>query len=402
MVPYSRSTDSTLSYKGRGFGGNETSSSTTVPSTLVNFTCENGTLRGDHRKPTNNALWKDVRVGKAYRDYSRTVDASNPANVQWGFDLSTAPSRLFGPEATPFSGYGLNLTPDWNALYDRTLEKQFDKIRGNSNFAVDLAESGATIRMFRDTLNLRNLLKDFWQHMVVPKRLRGADNLQRRLDYVTGKWLEYRYGWQPLVNSIYDACDELGKQFKSGVIPVRSRVVLQNAKVTRTGSGSYTDPVIIKDIQGTYRYEMVFYINIDPGVHLYDWTSLNPLGIAWELLPLSFVGDWIVNVSQQLSLWENYFLFASKFNSGYRTSSAKEITSYTVYGDSYNPQQSGAIVMVAREKEYGYTRTLTYKNRVALTSLPMPSGIRLNVNIGAKRQLDAAALVHQLIGKKFR
>lgn len=297
-------------------------------------------------------------------------------------------------------------------ISDRAMEKIYDKIKGNNNFVVDLAESSTTLRMLRGTLNLKRVALDFFTEVLSPRTTIGRrlpTKGQRRLDYMSAKWLEYRYGWSPLVSSIYDAMDTLGgEHLINGAYPVKGRASAKKTAHTRTGSGSADDPSVTTKTNLSVRIEYCYHFALDPSARIYDWTSLNPVGIAWELMPLSFVADWVVNISQQLSLWENYLLFNSRVKSGYRTLTSLQESHRNTSGVSkglYYRWPNGSFM----DGPYGdkvvqkdaYSR-ITSLDRALTKSLPLPGGIRLNVNFGSKRQLDAAALFHQIVAKRFR
>lgn len=367
--------------------------------TYKELSATNGLVQGNRKTPNPITFRKVSRDGKLYKTIQ--MHRNGPSSI--GSDTTVCGKKIYGEwfSGTPV-GLGSIIQPDWGITDDAALEKIYDQIRGNSNLIVDFAEGAQTIRMLRNTLNLKKFFSEFAREFMKPHGKRGATSNQRRLDYVTGKWLEYRYGWTPLVNSIYDAANELGKQVKDMQYPVRARSAHQQYYKEVHGSGTYDDPREVCEAQMTYRTEYCMFFGFPPGVKLYDWTSLNPLAIAWELTPLSFVSDWVVNVSQQLSLWENYFLFQSAFKSGYRTRTFKEIRDVTLSGTTslyVGPNSFGTFLKI---KSGGYTNDCRYKDRTVLDALPRPSGVRVKVSFGAKRQLDAAALFHQLVNKKIR
>jgi len=358
----------------------------------------NGNVQGNHRDPYPFSFQKNygvygrgrstqvvVQFGKVFTNYEDRVGNALP------------PDHLV--DTSPFLQYA--------SLEDTCMEKIYDQIRGHSNMAVDLAESAMTLKMLRGTLNLKKLLAEFFKELVVPKKLRGASSNQRRLDYITGKWLEHRYGWMPLTYSIYDAFDTLG-----GYWIVNNEQVVKGSSQRKvyasdvTGNGTTSIRYTRSSFSNT-RMRIYARFSLPPQQRVRDWTNLNPASIAWELVPLSFVADWIVNVSQQLSLWENYLLYNMQFLGGYKTITSLQTTTGTEFQYRYIPVQyfpSGGPV------DGGYTVTRNFQshrrttelNRTILINLPTPNGIRLKVSFGWRRQLDAAALIHQLVAKKFR
>lgn len=295
--------------------------------------------------------------------------------------------------------------PEWGRLVDSNWEKIYDKIRGQSNLIVDLAESSATIRMLRETTKLKTVMDGFFGRTRVPRRLK---RWQERLDYLTGKWLEYRYGWMPCVYSIYDAMETLAnKVVVDPNVWVRARSSYATEKSIAYGKGTIVEPRVTGKVEASYRCETKVNFELPAGLGLRDWTSLNPAGIAWELLPLSFVADWVVNVSQQLSLWENWWLYRSQFRTGYQTLSYKRQQKLSVSGTWSRPTLYGFEGVIENHHKSSTVNVAnatleTHKDRTVLTSIPFPSGFRIEFDLGTKRQLDAAALLQQTVAKRLR
>lgn len=349
---------------------------------------------GDFKRPTAFFFRLHRQYGDPYRSltegyynlagYSESVQADFRV---WEVD--------FGWDSDPAD-------VDWARVDDRCLEKIFDQLRGNSNLIVDFAEGGSTIKMIS---NLRKLRKEFIKTVVSTKkskRYKGLTSGQQRLDYLTSKWLEVRYGWMPLIYSTYDALDTLGRRFQGGLFPVGGRSGVTIEDTTTSGDGTYQSPTVKRKRILRYRTEMNLQFRLPVGNQLYDWTSLNPVGIAWELTPLSFVADWFVNIGDLLSLWENYFIFANKFERGYKTRSYSLEVITTVSGLSVSP-----IIRAPNGDPYDQTYSQSvaggdrvykkYMNREVLQFLPSPSqGVRFKPNLNAKRLLDAASLLHVL------
>jgi hypothetical protein len=391
MQPYDRTRFSDLITETDNTNGHVISWST-VTSVRQVLTVQNGNVVGNRKDPNPFSFQKYYGEGFRKNTLVRGVLFGMPST-----------QTTTGVEFTGNVSMTPTISADFGRTQDRALEKVYDQIRGNSNLVVDFAESAATLRMLRGTLNMRGLMSSFFNELVVPRGRSG----QRRLDYITGRCLEYRYGWMPLVNSVYDAMDNLSRQVTQLEPTIKGRSSALERRVVRSGSGSYSDPSVRSDIELKYRTEYGIQFRLPPGLQIYDWTSLNPLAIAWELTPLSFVADWFVNVSQQLSLLENYWLFHSLFKKGYRTNGLKETnntvrTGLTRNPYRYNPNGSMQDGTYEQIHSSGYRSILSRKERVVLNSLPLPSGLRLNVKVGANRQLDAAALLHQLVARRFR
>lgn len=357
---------------------------------------------GNKVDPTDFFFRLTRQYGNSYSDntYGVGYDGKNYlASVTASFRIWQATSL---GESDP-------LGTDWARTDDRCMEKIYDQLRGNSNAAVDFLEGGSTLRMIA---NVRKVRREFIRSVIgatKSKKYRGLTNGQQRLDYVTSKWLEYRYGWMPLIYSTYDALDTLGRRITGGLFPVTGRSGVKTVEVFKSGSSdSFSDPATTVTRTFSFRTEICAQFRLPEGNQLYDWTSLNPVGIAWELMPLSFVADWFVNVGDTLTMWENYFLFANKFVRGYRTRSYKEsvvTSSHATYRRPYVYAPNGDIYpgVYGQTMSRGDRVERRYLQRVVLDSLPLPAqGIRVKPDLNAKRLLDAVSLFHVFTKKKVR
>jgi hypothetical protein len=304
---------------------------------------------------------------------------------------------------------------DVTGVEARAYTNLLDRIRGtHANLAVDFAERRQTVKLLKDTASLRGLVKKFTTEIVKSrgyKKIRkGPTQGQRRLDYVNGKWLEYRYGWMPLLSSIYSVVEQSRKRVSKPVI-VRARAASAKQSTQRSGSATFDDPVFSTTTTGGYRvqYTGVFDVPSQPSVQ--DWTSLNPLSVAWELVPFSFVVDWFVGVGQCLENWENWFLYRNYFRVGCISRSTKEARVMFYSGADLNPQ--GYYYAPFEDawfpKDQSTQRTvngaaactLTRYTRDVLYSLPTPGGPQVKNGLNPKRMLDSAALLSQMV-RKFR
>ncbi|DAD52362.1 TPA_asm: maturation protein [ssRNA phage SRR5466338_2] len=367
----------------------------------------NGLVQGDHSKPLPFKFTNYRKFAHPYIRYLEDV-AYGEKSYQ-----TTDGQGLITPSTYPG---GVEL--DFARTRDRALSKCMDQVRGDSsNIVVDIAESAQVVKMFQGTANLKRVWCDFLKNTIgsMGRQWRKRDpnstyqhldthDGQRQLDYLTGRWLEYRYGWMPLVHSIYDGLDTLAKDVTRGRFTVFGRSGYASRGTKIVGGGTYLNPreTVHRQIDCRTHLGLTFWC--PPGPDLYDWTSLSPLSIAWELTPLSFVADWVLNVSQQLSALEDYWYYRQRFDSGYRTDGYRDTTTVTRSGSETTWKISNhGFITCQRYLSDGTTHLTTFKERVVLDELPMPSmKLRIKLKLGAERQLDAAALFHQLVGRKIR
>jgi hypothetical protein len=157
------------------------------------------------------------------------------------------------------------------------------KIMGNSHDTLTfIAELADVKRMFASTI--KNLLK-----------MKPPTNWGRTL---SENWLQYRYGWRTLVydlQSLHDACKNLNLE----------RTRYSEKSGARTTS-SWTD--VNYEYGSTGTVEITKTTELELGVRgcvVADITlptfSFNPVVTAWELVPYSFIIDWLISVGKALS-----------------------------------------------------------------------------------------------------
>lgn len=353
-----------------------------------------------------------TKVSRAMRE----VGYRGSASQKWDSNITTVTGYNSGSTLLPYPYLSLDGP---TVLRDRALAKIYSQMRGSSNLAVDVAESAQTIHMLREALNVRKgfvSIVDVLINRSSPPKQRtrrngkvtqraslGPSMSQQRLDYVTGKWLEHRYGWMPLIYSLYDAYDNVMREqsAKRRIFAERSANRKEADVTISAKAGCYAyHPVRIEETLRE-RIRIVYEFTI-PDEGIWDWTSLNPAAIAWELLPLSFVADWFFTVGQSLENLENYWLWKAGFIGGYETYTY-EIEQHRSCTHEWRDLLPGYYGSVNRETVIydGWWRQI-HKDRVLVTSLPTPGRPRFNVHLGSKQMLDTAALLHQFLGKKFR
>jgi hypothetical protein len=150
------------------------------------------------------------------------------------------------------------------------------------------------------------------------KRLRKRD----RLDQFSDNWLEYSYGWAPLIGDIYQASKLISDGFNYGDDIVEFRKTLFDERVHDKNNIWWSSSVgksKASDVSGTSLYRKtlkVRYKVTDPDFRVRDALGLtNPALVAWEVIPFSFVVDWFIPVGdflRDLTLFQGL-----TFHSGY-------------------------------------------------------------------------------------
>ena len=138
--------------------------------------------------------------------------------------------------------------------------------------------------------------------------LSRTSNAQRQrlrdvADATARAWLGYSYAVRPLLGDVFGACEALSKRHESPtLVTVRSSSTEEVEFHCATALGVKTYPDfgrdVFMDVSGAYgvRQKVTFEV-ANPLLYKLGQVGLtNPLTVAWELIPFSFVVDWFVPV----------------------------------------------------------------------------------------------------------
>jgi hypothetical protein len=325
-------------------------------------------VRGDHKHPNNQRYTKTVFQnyrGKTTRDsdggffsYVEGTQIQNWDNIVWPAFPNTT-------------------------VFNKALSRLYDHLRGDIDLSIDLAESHKTKSMMRDTVRAMSNLALTFRKM---KRSNPRDwgNL----------WLEYTYGWKPLASSIFGAANKLivgpqGPRFLV-VSGKATEVDANDDRVVQASFGVNSKNRIVT--YRTSRCKFVCRYNLlgDRLEELAGFTSLNPVSIAWELTPYSFVVDWFLNVGGYLRDFENSLLYHSSFVDGYVTETSRGQARAVLYGSE------SALGTTNVWQGEGWEVTVE-KKRSVLSGSPTPRPPRFDPHLGASRLVSGAALLGQML-----
>lgn len=201
-----------------------------------------------------------------------------------------------------------------------------------------------------------------------------------------GLWLEARYGWRPL---LYDLVS-MQEAAVAAREPIRTRYSQRSGDTYVATSETYEETY--ESAAEIYWKRVSVYTSqsvrgsVTADV-IWDTTfQLDPVATAWELLPWSFVLDWIFNVGRMIQAIEFQALASEATASGgYSVREIRETTS----GITFKPGHG-------RSGDYTVTGTqvTTYTMREPTTVPILP---QLEMNIDALKSIDLAALMYNLL-----
>jgi len=262
------------------------------------------------------------------------------------------------------------------------LDRLNEKVRGNLDLSVAVAEAGQTAKMLRVTSTAVHAASQLWG--------RKLNAVKKASEFAAARWLELQYGWKPLMSDLYGALDENLRTAMNKLETIHAGGSIRFGAETRDFSGyggAYKGVVNYEGLRG-----VKFQICMEPGYDqgLDRWTSLNPLGIAYELMPYSFVVDWFYDIGGYMRNMETALLYQNKFVSGFRT----DLLAYNASAIVKATAVSGGVRSVSN---LTFWRKYVSFDRTVLGSYPLPRFPQLSADLGASRLLSAAALLQQFV-----
>lgn len=289
----------------------------TVPDALRNAQVVTGVKR---RKPSGwiNPTGYDLYYRSSQRAIGKISDLTKPYNPS----LGTISTGCLG--ATLWNSYQrwddvlteANLMDPW--LANAALIEARNKLKSTDiNLGVAFAERAQTARLLGSTAS--SIAKSYTA--LRHGKIRHAMNLlgisssrsQPRGSNAPRKWLELQYGWKPLLSDVFGACEALSKRDKTDW-----RVTAKSTKQgTYTNSKTYGNVSVRTPGSSRVQVRRGAFVRIDalPAnetlISLASVGVTNPLLIAWELVPFSFVVDWAFPVGSWLESLDAYLGYSS-------------------------------------------------------------------------------------------
>ncbi|DAD51850.1 TPA_asm: maturation protein [ssRNA phage Gephyllon.2_12] len=134
-----------------------------------------------------------------------------------------------------------------------------------------------------------------------------ADILGVKPNKAHKSWLEYKYGWMPLLMDVKGAAEalaqqQLGRPLKFSVSSKASSAVKYSGVVPFTPAGGGPSVNGVRALAGSLEVRVKIYAELtSPHVSAAQQLGLtNPMLVAWELVPFSFVFDWFISVGDYL------------------------------------------------------------------------------------------------------
>lgn len=211
------------------------------------------------------------------------------------------------------------------------------------NLGISLAEYRQTANMFSSFAT--GMSKAY-------RAYRGRYKYRRRLSPcdIAASELTISYGVEPLVNDMYDSVVALTDRLEK---PIMRRFVSSSQETI-----NFNEPLLHVHGNLTTSDRAIAYVELDPGASAF--TLGNPLELAWEVIPFSFVVDWGIGVGDYLSS-----LDALKAVTGVTGTVTRRLRGFGFQNDSVlNPGET-----FTQKGSWDYIDN----SRTVLTEIPAPS-----------------------------
>ena len=274
----------------------------------------------------------------------------------------------------------ISLTPDWNRHYNTALSRLYEKIRGELDLSIAVAEMHQTKALLGSLHKLETYV------------VKGGPWWKNGLKGAGKNWLAAHLGWTPLLQDIFGAADEFTNHLYSGMfLKIRasskekfdaSQFIISSGPVSQK-----RNPSFLEGKQG-----VMFNCAYDPGAgfDISRWSSLNPVSIAWELMPYSFVVDYVYDIGSYLRSLETSCLMSARFFSGYYTQLYAVDVEDRLRGVFNRTSPSNYQVLDVMSSAH-YSKF----NRVPFSSAPLPRAPSFVVPTSWQKLLTVAGLLAQ-------
>lgn len=200
--------------------------------------------------------------------------------------------------------------------------------------------------------------------------------------YPANKWLEYQYGWKPLLTDLYETHERFRELLKTQSFLIHgSGRAEKSADFDSTWSGT-GQPSVAKHFSGvqTVRTKLTAEIDSQRWRSASQFGLINPLSVGWELVPFSFLLDWFMPVGNTLEAMTARA--GLKFVGGSTSIvSGGRVDMRTIATSGMTIRSHGTLTI----QRFGL-------RRYAHTSWPMPGLYVNNSPFSTKRSLNALAL----------
>jgi hypothetical protein len=265
----------------------------TVPSVHRLLQVKTGWTGGDFSTPLTYYHFNGEGFNTAQRDSNGSYVAVEPS-----------PPNSHFPDYT---------SSKWTPLKNRAYSRLENRVNGEK------AALGVFAAEWRESLNLvaqrgiglwsayrdfrRGRFRSGLRKLSVSPKRKHRGKLRNSADEAAGLWLEYWFGWSPMVSDIQTAVSELASPLpqNASYYGSASDTLIVSVPQSNVNSFGYSGQIDVRFSTGAQ-------FSLDnPNTYLANQLGLlNPATVAWELIPFSFLADWAFDVSSFLESFSDF------------------------------------------------------------------------------------------------
>lgn len=241
---------------------------------------------------------------------------ANTANQGWHFSIELQGNLLSAGSVLNLNIDNLASTNARNQAATRYLSElaSVESAFKGQVFAGELPEMLRAIRS--PAKALREGVSDYLSHL---KRHGVRFDPRNRRSFVRDTWLEYSFGWRPLVNDIDSAITAFNRSSVKGptfqMVKASGRDRQGGQPVDNSlidvGYGRYVSSRTVQETEVFVKYYGIYRSRgngISTDVHSYGFSPWEFVPTLWELIPYSFLVDYFTNIGAIVSSWSYRFL----------------------------------------------------------------------------------------------
>jgi len=218
-----------------------------------------------------------------------------------------------GTFSSPLGGFNSNYYPQIpQGMRNEAVTKALLKLADQKvNLGENLATLGQTVRLFAGVTGTlaKSLSAAYRDKSLRPYLTRSVAQLRRDgvSRVIAGKYLEYVYGWKPLMQDAWSLLEVIKHGLGNTLVLHAEGKSKQQSRNKEVVYYNVSDKTVTRQlyVDERVRVNCHLWARLDP-----DWQGaralnqlglLNPISLAWELMPWSFVVDWVLPIGSVMS-----------------------------------------------------------------------------------------------------
>ncbi|DAD52447.1 maturation protein [ssRNA phage SRR5466727_3] len=245
----------------------------------------------------------------------------------------------------------------------------------------------------RQVKRFRTQSKDIRKYPGKPFSQMTTKEELRLRDFAANTWLEYSYAWKPLLGDIYANAEALAsamveKSPNQRVVTAKSHSFISGEYET-ANSGWISRHDYQKKLE--VRMKLWYTIDVDSNPIVSACGLTNPLLVAWEIVPFSFVVDWFLPIGNYLESLTAYR--GVTFRGGTKTTRATDVVNTYVRANKQYAYGTGTMTPVGSAESQYRNFSIT---REGLSGFPTLNFPRFKDPRSIAHAASALALLHSI------